>query len=116
MVALSSPCSEILRFVKLGVVIRVDRIDSQTTRVEVTMPDALFEDDFDANRWASHAGNTKTVEDASNHRHAIRNRLHSASLSLDVLQRCCEDDVASDVERILAIAVESLSELESLAA
>ncbi|EMI17271.1 hypothetical protein RMSM_05804 [Rhodopirellula maiorica SM1] len=116
MVALTSSCSEIIRFDKLGVVIRVDRIDLQTTLVDVTMPEALFQDEFDANRWAPRASNTSPTEDASKHRHAIRNRLHSASLSLDVLMRCSSDDMASDVERILEIAVESLSELESLAA
>ena len=116
MVALTSPCSEILRFVKLGVVIRVSRVNLQMTLVEVTMPDELFSNDFDANRWSSNAPDIVSNEDASNRRHAIRNRLHSASLSLDVLKRCSRDDVAADVERILEIAVESLTELESLAA
>ncbi|GAA5510947.1 hypothetical protein [Novipirellula caenicola] len=115
MVALTSTCSEIIRFDKLGVVIRVNRTDRQTTLVEVTMSDALFEDESATNRWLSHSPNTESMEAASKHRHAIRNRLQSASLSLDVLQRCSAEDPASDVERILEIAVESLTELESMA-
>ncbi|GAA4459508.1 hypothetical protein [Novipirellula rosea] len=115
MVALTSTCSEIFRFDKLGVVIRVDRIGRQTTLVEVTMSDTLFEDEFVANRWLNHSSNTVAMEDASKHRHAIRNRLQSASLSLDVLKRWSAEDAASDVERILEIAVESLGELESMA-
>ncbi|MCM2369671.1 hypothetical protein [Aporhodopirellula aestuarii] len=108
--------SQTHRFPNLGVVIRVDWKHDGVPCIDVQAPQGLLENGFDAERFPSAAEPQLTEKERSRRRHHICNQMHIASMSLDLLQQTVDACERDDVEQTLEIALDSIGELESLAA
>ncbi|TWT53780.1 hypothetical protein Pla22_14130 [Rubripirellula amarantea] len=116
--------SQIIQFRRLNISIEIVRSGDITTDINVEAPEGLFEGEFEPSSWTMTSCDGLSAEELSRRRHDICNHLHTAGMSLDILARRTEagetatvgrSGDGNDLEPILQIAVESLSELERLA-
>lgn len=115
MVTLSDRKSQHFRFPNLDVSIDVCLSDGKPVHVDIVFPSDLFAADFDAARWGCSTNERLPTAEAANRRHAVCNRLQIAAMTLDILQQPFDVDDWESIDRILEMAIESLSYLEDFA-
>jgi len=110
MLVLSRKQNQKITFPNLGISVEVLRIKGNAVRVGVDAPKhvrVLREE------VAAEEGGCDT---ASESRHALRNRLNSATLALHVAQKMLEEEMYDDAERTMSRALNEFSELENMLA
>ncbi|TWT82147.1 Response regulator MprA [Planctomycetes bacterium CA13] len=120
MLVLSRKKNQSLRFPNLDITIEILRVDGKTVRVGVDAPRDIrilrgeLPDSEDIEQEKAEA--ELAAEKEGHARHELRNRLNTANLALHLLQRQLDLGRISDAEQTLVRAVESLAELDRLAA
>ncbi|TWU34490.1 response regulator [Novipirellula artificiosorum] len=126
MLVLSRKKNQSLRFPNLGISIEILRVDGKTVRVGVDAPRDIrvLRGELPESEMAEtgslgqspQAEKEAEAQATSQARHELRNRLNTASLALHLLQRQLDLGRVSDAEKTLARAVDSLADLDRLAA
>ncbi|TWU46526.1 hypothetical protein [Rubripirellula reticaptiva] len=106
---------EAIDFPNLQIHIEIVRRRGQPIALSLQTPSPTVPQAFDVADWPQCRWSGLSAEESSVERHAICNRLHAAAMSLDILERHTAEGDLEDVDAILNIAVESLTELERLA-
>jgi hypothetical protein len=114
MVMLTSETAREINFERLGISIELKRRSDDSTQIRVEAPTGFLDQDFDPTHWKPASSEPLSQAGRSEFRHHIRNRLHVAGMTLDIL---CRRSGGSDgdIEPILDMAIESLTELDELA-
>ncbi len=115
MITLPQHQSKRFHFRRLNVSIEVIRLSDRNTNVKIEMPSSLTGGGFKDSEWKETSDESLTREELSQRRHQICNQLQIAEMSLDILNQRVADG-EQDLERILQMAIESLDELEHMAA
>ncbi len=116
MVKLASENSREFYFPHLKICIKVTIAKGDSTRVVVAMPEEFGSKDFFPQPRSIGAAGSQLPEERPKWRHELCNRLHVAGLCLEMLKSraCTEIEDNNELEMILKLAIESLSELEEL--
>jgi len=115
MVRLTDSPTTIYQFPHLDLTIKVRCDDAGVRSVSVVDRGRFFAGEFVAENWL-HATESGLPDDQlSVKRHAIANRMHVASLALDILRGDSDYRDRIEVEQTLDMAIKSLEELDHLA-
>ncbi len=117
MVMLTPGNSSEHHFRRLGISISVAHRPGGKARIDLAIPDDFPNSDFDQSQWRHTSDKSLTEKQRSERRHHLCNQLHIAGMSLDILGRHVgKGDVDLDeLESVLVMAVEALTELEGSA-
>ncbi len=115
MLVLSRKLNQTVRFPNLGISIELVRVAGNTVRVGIDAPDGvlilrgeLADDASDVCDGSAQA------ESQRNWRHDLRNKLNSANLALEVLQKLLDAGRMAEAEKTLKIAISALSALDQI--
>ncbi len=108
MLVLSRKKNQKITFAKLGISVEILRLNGNTVRIGVDAPKEVrvVRDEL--------ANDEDRADESSVVRHAVRNRLHKATLALHVAQKMLERGRADDAERTMAQALQEFAELDQL--
>jgi len=113
---LSRKLNQTIRFPNLGISIEILRVAGNTVRVGVDAPvGVLILRGELADEATISSDRSAEAESQKNWRHEVRNKLNSANLALEVLQKLLDAGRVAEAEKTLKIAISSFAALDQIA-